>query len=112
MTISYGVKKAHWVVRLAPQLSGKAQQAYVAMPTTEAGQYDQVKAAILRRYDINAETYWQRYFVKRPRKGKSRIMRDGTADGHETAVELPPYRSPNIGQREEADHSGGGRTAG
>ena len=48
MMISYGVEKAHWVVRLAPQLSGKAQQAYVAMPTAKAGQYDQVKAAILR----------------------------------------------------------------
>ena len=55
MTISYGVKKA--------------QQAYVAMPTTEAGQYDQVKAAILRRYDINAETYWQR-FREATRKGE------------------------------------------
>ena len=61
MMLAYGVEKAHWVVRLAPQLSGKAQQAYVAMPTAEAVQYDQVKAAILRRYDINAETYRQRF---------------------------------------------------
>ena len=58
---AYGVEKAHWVVRLAPQLSGKAQQAYAAMPTEEAGQYDKVKEAILRRYDINAETYRQRF---------------------------------------------------
>ena len=58
---AYGVEKAHWVVRLAPQLSGKAQQAYAAMPTEEAGQYDRVKEAILRRYNINAETYRQRF---------------------------------------------------
>ena len=61
MMISYGVEKAHWVVRVASQLSGKAKQAYVAMPTAEAGQYDQVKAAILRWYDINAEMYRQRF---------------------------------------------------
>ena len=31
------------------------------MPTADAGKYDDVKAAILRRYDINSETYRQRF---------------------------------------------------
>ena len=34
--------------KLAPQLTGKAQQAYAAMAAEEAGDYDRVKTAILR----------------------------------------------------------------
>ena len=40
---------------------GKAQHAYAAMPVAESGKYDGVKAAILRRYDIDEETYRQRF---------------------------------------------------
>lgn len=46
---------------LAPQLSGKALQAYAAMENDEAKDYRQVKAAMFRRYDINDETYRQRF---------------------------------------------------
>ena len=45
--------------KLAPQLTGKAQQAYASMGAEEAGDYKQVKEAILRRY-ISQETYCQR----------------------------------------------------
>eukprot|EP00731_Ephydatia_muelleri_P032817 Em0024g361a len=47
-----------------PQMSGKAQQAYAALPSDEAKEYDQLKDAIFRRYDIiciNEETYRQRF---------------------------------------------------
>ena len=47
--------------KLAPQLTGKAQQAYAAMSSTDAGDYEALKAAILRRYDINQEAYRQRF---------------------------------------------------
>lgn len=45
--------------RLSPQLTGKAQQVYAAMPTMDASQYDDAKVAVLRRYNINVETYHQ-----------------------------------------------------
>ena len=48
-----------WTLRLAPQLTGKAQQAYAALNVADASQYGKVKEAILRRYDINEETYRQ-----------------------------------------------------
>ena len=50
---AYKIPKERWVYKLAPQLTGRAQQAYVAMPTAK---YDDVKAAILMRYNINSET--------------------------------------------------------
>ena len=58
---AYAVAKTKWIFKLAPQLTGKAQQAYALLPTDQALDYDVVKAAILRRYDITEETYCQRF---------------------------------------------------
>ena len=54
---AFKVPQEQWVYKLAPQLTGKAQQAFAAMEMTGAGNYDDVKAAILLRYNINEETY-------------------------------------------------------
>uniref|UniRef100_A0A803JW56 SCAN box domain-containing protein n=1 Tax=Xenopus tropicalis TaxID=8364 RepID=A0A803JW56_XENTR len=53
--------KEQWVIRLAPYLTGQAQMAYSNMKIHESGQYDLVKEAILRRYNISEETYRQRF---------------------------------------------------
>eukprot|EP00731_Ephydatia_muelleri_P007554 Em0003g1802a len=58
---AYEVNRQRWVYKLAPQLSGKAQQAYAAMSSEEAVDCERVKAAILKRYDINEETYRLRF---------------------------------------------------
>ena len=52
---AHEVEKARWTYKLAPQLSGRAQQAFAAMEQAKTGDCDEVKAAILRRYDINDE---------------------------------------------------------
>ena len=58
---AYEVSEERWAVKLAPQLTGKAQQAYAAMGAEDAGEYTALKEAILRRYDISEETYRQRF---------------------------------------------------
>ena len=58
---AYEVPKEHWAYRLAPQLTGKAQQAYAAVSSDSAKKYEDVKMAILRRYNINEETYRTRF---------------------------------------------------
>lgn len=55
------VPRNRWAFRLAPQLTGKAQQAYAGMSLAESSDYDQLKAAILRRYEISSETYRRRF---------------------------------------------------
>ena len=42
MMVAYGVPKDRWVFRVAPQLTGKAQQAYTAMAAEDTGDYDQL----------------------------------------------------------------------
>ncbi len=54
---AYDVKKDHWTYRLTPHLTGEAQQAYVAMATADVDDYDKVKAAILKQYDVTEESY-------------------------------------------------------
>ena len=55
------VGRERWPFQLAPQLTGKAQQAYAALNPDDAKDYDAVKTAILRRYNINDDTYRQRF---------------------------------------------------
>ena len=60
MMQAYDVPRARWVFKLAPQLTGRAQQAYTALSSDDAKDYATVKTAILARYDINCETYRRR----------------------------------------------------
>ena len=55
-----GIPRVRWVSKLAPQLTGKAQQAYAALGADESQDYEVLKRAILQRYDINEESYRQR----------------------------------------------------
>ena len=54
---AFKVEKEQWVYKLVPQLTRKAQQTFAMMEMTDAGDYDHVKAAILRSYNIIEETY-------------------------------------------------------
>ena len=70
MMKAYEVDNACWAFKLAPQLTGRAQQAYAALDPSDAECYDTVKAA-LRRYIISDETYRQRFRSLNYRPGKS-----------------------------------------
>ena len=67
----YHIDRAQWVAKLAPQLSGRALQAYAAMPTSDSLVYDEVKKALLTRYGISEETYRQRFRIARRKKGEA-----------------------------------------
>ena len=54
-------KVAKWVYLLVPQLTGKAQQACAAMAGDDAGDYDSLKGAILKQYNVNDESYEMRF---------------------------------------------------
>ncbi len=53
----YQWPKEDWAIHLIPLLTGKARSAFVAMNPSQTRDYDQVKAAILKKYEISAETY-------------------------------------------------------
>ncbi|XP_072918546.1 uncharacterized protein [Hemitrygon akajei] len=53
--------REQWVALLQSVLRGKAQRVYAALPTERDGNYDQVKEAILRGYELVPEAYRQRF---------------------------------------------------
>ncbi|XP_041842519.1 uncharacterized protein LOC121640703 [Melanotaenia boesemani] len=61
MALAYRWQKSDWVFRLIPLLTGRARGAYVHMAINDSLDYNKVKAAILSKFDINPETYRQRF---------------------------------------------------
>ncbi|XP_071321134.1 uncharacterized protein [Trachinotus anak] len=61
LATAYSWPKEEWAVYLVPHLSGKARGAYVAMDMGDSMDYDNVKEAILAKYEINEEMYRQRF---------------------------------------------------
>lgn len=61
MMREYEVARERWTFRLAPQLTGKAQQAYASLNPEDAADYTILKDAILRCYDISEETYRRKF---------------------------------------------------
>ncbi len=53
--------KEEWAFHLIPLLTGKARAAYVHMDVEDSLDYGQLKSAILRKYDINRETYRKKF---------------------------------------------------
>jgi hypothetical protein len=49
--------KSEWALRLIPQLTGKALDTYARSGEGSANDYDVIKKAILKRYDLTASTY-------------------------------------------------------
>uniref|UniRef100_A0A674P3M6 SCAN box domain-containing protein n=1 Tax=Takifugu rubripes TaxID=31033 RepID=A0A674P3M6_TAKRU len=47
----------YWAIHLIPLLTGKARSAFIAMDPENNTDFDRLKEAILKKYDINAETY-------------------------------------------------------
>ncbi|XP_073714444.1 uncharacterized protein [Misgurnus anguillicaudatus] len=58
---TYQWSKEDWASYLKPFLTGEARSAFVAMDPVRAQDYDSVKAAILKKYEIRAETFRQRF---------------------------------------------------
>ena len=67
----YKIPEGRWAMQLAPQLSGKAQQAYASLGADAAADYREIKKAILRRYDVCEETYRQRFRFARKKEQES-----------------------------------------
>ena len=67
----YEVPQERWAFKLAPQLVGKAQQAYAAPSPDDVKDYAILKKAILLRYDIIEESYRQRFRAASRKEGET-----------------------------------------
>eukprot|EP00731_Ephydatia_muelleri_P004329 Em0002g505a len=68
---AHKVDKGRWPHYLAPQLTGKAQLAFAALPVSDSADYDAIKTAILIRYDINEYSYKNRFRSSKRKEGET-----------------------------------------
>ena len=102
---AYEVEKTRRAYKLAPQLTGRAQQACTALIPATTGTYDEVKAAILRRYDMNEETYRQQF--RTTKKKPDETYRELATRAHDLSVEVDP-QVHEVGGAPTADYRGAG----
>ncbi|XP_069976068.1 uncharacterized protein [Penaeus vannamei] len=57
IALSSGWPKEYWTVLFQSVLVGKAQDIYMCMPVDECGDYEKVKSAILKGYELVPEAY-------------------------------------------------------
>ena len=67
----YEIEKERWAFKLAPQLSDRAQQVYASMDAKDSSNYDILKEAILKRYDITDESYRRRFHAARLKQNET-----------------------------------------
>jgi hypothetical protein len=53
--------KTEWALRLIPQLTGKALDTYARLGEGSTNDYDVIKKAILKRYDLTASMYKDKF---------------------------------------------------
>ena len=61
LALSMGWPKEMWAHLVQSKLSGKARDAYLAMPMADVSDYEKVKKAVLKAYELVPEAYRQRF---------------------------------------------------
>ena len=57
-----------WAVSLSPLLSGKGLDVYTSMPAEQANDYNELKRAVLRRYQLTEEGFRVRFRETKPKR--------------------------------------------
>ena len=68
---SQGWPEEIWAVSLSPLLTGKGLQVYSSMPSNQANDYEELKKAILKRYQLTEEGFRLKFREGIPEKGET-----------------------------------------
>ena len=63
--------KSMWATHLSALLKGRALDVFSLMPVRQASNYDELKAALLRRYDMTEDGLKRKFRACRPEVGES-----------------------------------------
>lgn len=67
--------EAEWSCRLVPLLTDRALEAYLAMDEEQAEVYDELREALLDKFNISPETYRQHFRASKYRQENPRLRR-------------------------------------
>ena len=63
--------KAEWAVDLSALLTGKGLQVFNNMPSDQVNNYDQLKVALLQRYELTEDGFRRKFRESKPSKGEN-----------------------------------------
>jgi len=63
--------RADWALYLSALLKGRALDVYSILPAEQANNYDQLKAALLKRYQLSADGFKRRFRSAKPESGET-----------------------------------------
>jgi len=63
--------RVDWALYLSTLLKGCALDAYSMLPADQANNYDPLKAALLKRYQLSADGFKRRFRAAKPKSGKN-----------------------------------------
>jgi len=64
-------KREHWAMYLSALLKGRALDVYSRLPPEQAGDYDRLKDALLKRYLLSADGFKKRFRSAKPELGET-----------------------------------------
>ena len=63
--------KSIWAIQLSLLLTGKALETYDSLTVEQQASYDDLKAALLRRFNLTEESFRRKFFTVRPEKSET-----------------------------------------
>jgi len=75
-------KREHWAMYLSALLKGRALDVYSRMPPEQAGDYDRLEDALLKRYLLSADCFKKRFLSAKSELGETppQFLEPGTLD--------------------------------
>ena len=73
IALNLGWPRECWSMLLQTVLTGKAQRAYATLPTENCADYELVKAAVLKSFELVPEAYRQRFRTQRKTENQSYV---------------------------------------
>ena len=71
--LNLGWPREYWSMLLQTVLTGKAQRAYATLPTENCADYNLVKAAVLKSFELVPEAYRQKFRTQRKTENQSYV---------------------------------------
>ena len=69
-----GWKMEQWALHLSALLKGKALDVYSRLPTDDSLEYEKLKSALLKRFELTEEGFRKRFKAARPETGETFVQ--------------------------------------
>lgn len=70
-SISQGWKEDTWAISLSSLLTGKGLEVYTSMPPEQASDYQELKTAVLKRYQLTEDGFRTKFRESKPEQGET-----------------------------------------